>query len=245
QPCRLRLHEELSALGRDYCGRTTLHGLKYVGDQELHIVERVFWLIVFLIALVAAVYYILFLYDKWKENPMIVSLSPYATKITEIPFPAVTVCNMNRAKKSVVDEILLKGSELENNLLKDLCDINVTKGEDKKSNDLNVTGHWDTVQNFLVKVGQPCHELLHVCRYGGSDLKCSDNFNPSLTDEGICCSFNKQVDWTPETGFPPHTPSSASPMRPVGVGVHLGLSLVLDAQVDEYYCSTTASVGFK
>ncbi|KAJ8913266.1 hypothetical protein NQ315_012884, partial [Exocentrus adspersus] len=32
---------------------------------------------------------------------------------------------------------------------------------------------------------------------------------------------------------------------PRGAGAHLGLSLVLDAQVNDYYCSSTDSIGFK
>ncbi|KAJ9583986.1 hypothetical protein L9F63_021678, partial [Diploptera punctata] len=128
--------------------------------------------------------------------------------------------------------------------------------------------NWDTIQNFMTKVRQPCHEMLLACYYGGHPHSCVTIFNPSLTDEGICCSFNKVkrdlifrnprdlsdlnvtfpakvADWTPENGYPKGTPTGTLPWRPRGAGTHLGLTLLLDANIDDYYCSSTASVGFK
>ena len=38
---------------------------------------------------------------------------------------------------------------------------------------------------------QPCHEMLVLCIWHSDPLSCSDLFNPSLTDEGMCCVFNR------------------------------------------------------
>ena len=53
------------------------------------------------------------------------------------------------------------------------------------------------------------------------------------------------TDWTPETGYSPDTPVDSVPWRPYGAGKYFGLTLALDANVADYYCSSTASVGFK
>lgn len=53
------------------------------------------------------------------------------------------------------------------------------------------------------------------------------------------------IDWTPESGYPPSAPANATPWRVFGAGKGLGLSVVLDAELFDYYCSSTASVGFK
>ncbi|XP_049809299.1 pickpocket protein 28-like [Schistocerca nitens] len=253
---------------REYCQASTLHGLKYVGDNHLHLAERFFWLLSFLLAVAAATYYITILYQKW-DDPVIVTLSPTATPLNVLPFPAVTVCNMNRAKHSIATRIMESQdrddqSKLEKRLLSTFCDLSETETDVTP----NITSSWDAVEKFLVKVGQPCHEMLVVCRYGGETRDCNDLFNPAITDEGICCSFNKvhrnllfrnprdlsdlnvtfpgtPVDWTPEGGYPPGTDEGAFPLRPRGRGTQLGLTLLLDSQADEYFCSTTASVGFK
>lgn len=53
------------------------------------------------------------------------------------------------------------------------------------------------------------------------------------------------VDWTPEGGYPSDSPPTGNPWRPFGAGKSMGLSIILDAELDDYYCSSTASIGFK
>lgn len=53
------------------------------------------------------------------------------------------------------------------------------------------------------------------------------------------------VDWTPETGYPADAPPNGFPWKPKGVGVNHGLTLILDANIAEYYCASTYSTGFK
>jgi acid-sensing ion channel, other len=65
-----------------------------------------------------------------------------------------------------------------------------------------------------------------------------------LSDLNLTFPF-PSVDWTPEEGYPKDAEHDALPWRPVGAGKHLGLTLVLDNEIDEYFCSSTASVGFK
>ena len=57
--------------------------------------------------------------------------------------------------------------------------------------------------------------------------------------------FNNSIDWNPETGYDEDVPPDSLPWRPYGAGQFYGLTLVLDVDMDEYYCSSTASVGFK
>jgi len=53
------------------------------------------------------------------------------------------------------------------------------------------------------------------------------------------------ADWTPENGYPSNATADTLPWRAFGAGAHLGLTLVLDVEADEFYCSTSAGVGFK
>ncbi|XP_065173557.1 pickpocket protein 28-like [Atheta coriaria] len=107
--------------------------------------------------------------------------------------------------------------------------------------------------------------MFKVCRWDGEYRKCSDIINTILTDEGYCCAFNKLpvnyslrnyeefanvyptriIDWNPEDGYPKRTPRDVYPFRSFAPGQNLGLSVVLDANLNEYYCTTTSSIGFK
>jgi len=53
------------------------------------------------------------------------------------------------------------------------------------------------------------------------------------------------VDWNAETGYTSNMPKDVTPQRSHGIGLSYGLSLVLDVEIDEYYCSSTDSAGFK
>lgn len=53
------------------------------------------------------------------------------------------------------------------------------------------------------------------------------------------------VDWNAEKGYDASMPAAVIPWRPYGSGLIYGLTLVLDVEADEYYCSSTAGMGFK
>ncbi|XP_066261767.1 pickpocket protein 28-like [Euwallacea similis] len=244
-----------------YCENTTLHGLRYVADTHLSFGERIFWLISFSLAIGFAAYFISNIYVKWKSSPVIISFSPFDADLSSIPFPAVTICNMNQAKKSQAEEIIKHGSIVDKKLLDDSCNGNTTF-------DSTENIKWETLRNFLVRVGNSCTDILKLCQWGSQTIDCEDVFNNDLTDEGLCCSFNRLppqkifrnlkdisilnqtypenvYDWNAEKGFKDMKYGEYIPRRPLGAGAHLGLTVILDAQVDNYYCSSTRSTGFK
>jgi hypothetical protein len=69
-------------------------------------------------------------------------------------------------------------------------------------------------------------------------------YSRDLTDLNVTFP-NPTADWTPENGYPSNTTPDTLPWRAFGAGAHLGLTLVLDVEANEFYCSTSAGVGFK
>ncbi|XP_059048648.1 pickpocket protein 28-like [Achroia grisella] len=251
---------------RDYLLTSTLHGLRYIGERKLTWFERFFWLAAFGSSLVCAAFFILNVYAKWSMSPMIVSINPQNMPLNDLPFPAITICNVNQAKKSVAEEYLKTGNSVDKKLLVSLC----TSQNDADIFEDNIaeSATWDYTRTFLINVTQPCNEMLILCEWDSHIRSCRDLFNAQLTDEGLCCTFNvvhrnmmfrnpaslndlnltfplPAVDWTPEDGYPNDAPTNGFPWRPQGIGTHHGLSLILDANIDEYYCSSTKSTGFK
>lgn len=53
------------------------------------------------------------------------------------------------------------------------------------------------------------------------------------------------VPWTAEKGYPPNLPKHFYPYKAAGTGESLGLSVILNVEADEYYCSSSNSIGFK
>ncbi|KAI8442241.1 hypothetical protein MSG28_005814 [Choristoneura fumiferana] len=251
---------------REYLLTSTLHGLRYVGEKKLTWFERFFWLGAFSCSIVCAGFFILNVYAKWRMSPMIVSINSENMPLQNLPFPAITICNVNQAKKSVAERYKKSGSPVDKKLLESLC----TSQDDTEifDNDAAESADWDYTRSFLINVTQPCSEMLAMCIWDSSEMSCEDLFNAQLTDEGLCCTFNvvhrnkmfrnpkslndmnftfplPSVDWTPEGGYPANAPYNGFPWRPKGIGTDHGLTLVLDANIAEYYCASTKSPSFK
>lgn len=81
-----------SKLFSEYLSRSSVHGLSYFGDNTRHWIERTFWVVTFVISMVACFFMVLKTWSKWQQSPLIVTQDDRFTPITDIPFPAVTVC---------------------------------------------------------------------------------------------------------------------------------------------------------
>ncbi|XP_029173329.1 pickpocket protein 28-like [Nylanderia fulva] len=263
-----QLLNQLSELTKQYCTNSTLHGLRYIGNSQLTIVERIFWIISFTVALGVAVYYIYFLYQKWNGSPVIISLSPEPVSLNEFPFPSVTICNMNNVKRTEANRILSGSDIVDQIMMEDLCNSdsdNLTRTHIHPDSGVI---NWDRMLRFMINVSQPCTDMIYYCLWHGNQTECERIFNPTMTDEGICCNFNSvtkkhlfynaadwpdlnitypsvSVDWNAEKGYDASMPADVIPWRPYGAGLYYGLTLVLDVESHEYFCSSTAGMGFK
>ncbi|XP_041972287.1 pickpocket protein 28-like [Aricia agestis] len=252
---------------RDYLLSSTLHGLRYIGDKNLTWFERFFWMLSFGSSVVCAAFFILNVYDKWSRTPMIVTINPENMPLEKLPFPALTICNSNQARRSVAERYKSSGNTVDVKLLESLCSTR-SDADLFADDDAADSVDWHYTRAFLINVTQPCIEMLALCIWDSEVRSCEDLFNAQLTDEGLCCTFNvvhremmyrkpktlndmnftfpsPAVDWTAEAGYPDDTPPNGFPWKARGIGTDHGLTLVLDADVDEYYCASTKSVGFK
>ncbi|CAL8073003.1 unnamed protein product [Orchesella dallaii] len=84
---------------------SNLHGVKYLGLPNRHIVERLFWWLSVLACLAYSFYLVAEVVRKYNENPIIISFQPKETSVAQIPFPAVTICNVNILKTTAMREV--------------------------------------------------------------------------------------------------------------------------------------------
>lgn len=169
---------------RTYLLNSTLHGLRYVGQTSISTAERCFFAVAFALVVLLAGYFINNVYAKWRASPLIISLNATATPITEFPFPAVTICNMNQARREVV-ETFRPGSN-DALLVRSMCGRQNTSAVLELATDTS----WRYFQEFLRKVTRPCSDMLVKCRFGTQAYPCVQLFETVLTDEGVCCMFN-------------------------------------------------------
>ncbi|KAH8416199.1 hypothetical protein KR222_010582, partial [Zaprionus bogoriensis] len=301
----------------DFLRETGLHGLKFVGDSSLSIWERyhmkyhttfslchgvlnffrAFFLAAFVVAFVLTCQLISNIYAKWNSTPVIIGISPHATSILKVPFPAVTICNMNQVQRSKVinyrkdnNDSTCSGSR-EKELLKVLCSPDSADFDDadtSTSGSNTLANNTLIISEFVMNHSQTCDQMLLYCRFSAIEYDCLDLFRELITDEGLCCVFNflppeflykpqyekyskafilciyitfdfsansgrnlttkhgfVPVKWDPESGYPPTLPNKFYPHVAVGSGITMGFSVVLNAQLNEYFCSSTNGPGFK
>lgn len=114
-----------------------------------------FFVLAFIFVLILSIYFISNIYQKWTASPIIIAQNAYATSIGEFPFPAVTICNLNQARKSKIENV--RDGTIESMLLKSLCQLS---NDDEIMGDYS--GNWELFRNFLLNVRNVF--LLHSIR---------------------------------------------------------------------------------
>ncbi|XP_055845785.1 pickpocket protein 28-like isoform X1 [Episyrphus balteatus] len=205
---------------------------------------------------------------SWQNTPVIIGISPHPAYIHKIPFPAITVCNMNQVIKGRVEHYKEKDPDpIPYGLLQMICLRDDTNFSQYKTLPQPET---QLFSDFISHHVQDCEGMMRSCRMGGIYQNCSDFFRPVLTDEGLCCLFNSvhpsflykkdpypnlrdltatdgrvPVYWNPETGYQQNLPPKYYPRVASGTGFSMALSIMFDAEMNDYYCSSTMGPGFK
>ena len=92
---------------KEYAASTSAHGLVYLAEDGRSFLERIFWLIVVVLALAFSYWQTSTLYKQWNDNPIITTLETVSLPIKEIEFPAVTICPQGSIK-GIAETVLFK-----------------------------------------------------------------------------------------------------------------------------------------
>ncbi|KAK9883363.1 hypothetical protein WA026_001536 [Henosepilachna vigintioctopunctata] len=197
----------LRQYGTEFCESISIQGLAYL-VKNISLLERLWWILVFTAGVSGSCFMVSRLLDKWITTPILVSLATQESKISDIPFPAVTICPESKISLECLNYTKIlrerkKGdifdSELEENLYFDLmsafCKEENHNGTDSIiQNLLQVSGETDEISikdysHFLSTCSAV--SLDHaLCKWMGKEMNCTDVMSPVITDEGLCYTFN-------------------------------------------------------
>ena len=160
-------------LWNGFVENATLHGLSHVVTGKSRI-RRILWAVFVLTAIAFFSYQSISMLKKYFSFPNTTKVS---LKYDSMPdFPAVTICNFNKYRSSVVKNLTslgLGGATYEN------VDFSTLTNETQ----------------FLFDAGHQINDTMYSCLWGSKQTCDYRNFTPVLTNMGLCHTFNSGMFW--------------------------------------------------
>lgn len=186
---------------RDFCKSTALHGYGYIVQEDNTKWEKIFWILLIVSATVAA---IVLLYISWiwnSETPTVTVIESTHYPTWNIPFPAITICSMNKISRARAFSLAQRMVKPPNVSTEDLVNMypllvhfdTVTNGstdaEYQRLNNIMTTNNMSTLQ-VMMAITPTCNEMLQRCMWKGTQSRCDTLFQSVNSSRGLCCSFN-------------------------------------------------------
>ncbi|KAL0101296.1 hypothetical protein PUN28_018834 [Cardiocondyla obscurior] len=219
-----------------FCTHTTLHGLRYIVDPELHIVGRFLWFIVFVISSTIASNVIYSLAFRFQAAPTSINIRSMHYETSNLPFPSVTLCPSDRVDWN-------RALELETRIFSNVTDKESVETFRKILGKLSMMSFGDfddleflrsrnvhsladiNVTQVLREVMPRCDQLLSTCWWRNADRNCCEIFEVQKTEYGFCYSFNSEMAQAAPVNSTESRPRRASgygDWSGVKVTIHLG-----------------------
>ena len=208
---------------------TSLHGLPHIVSTKRSCYRLTYWLVLFLVALGLMLLALISVTTLYAENNGVVVSKQKFNK--RLPFPAITICNLNFNRKSVFSSFDINLDDL-------AIFFNFIYGNPYLEEDFNFDefyenyGYLFEAENSIFyynNSGHQIQEMLYNCMFAGMECS-SENFTQISTTNGNCYVFNsgrnQSILYSDDSGY------------------YSGLELILSAEEYEYFAAESDSVGF-
>ncbi|XP_076071766.1 acid-sensing ion channel 1A-like isoform X1 [Mytilus galloprovincialis] len=209
----------------EFKNTSSIHGLSRFGGPELYSRRKLIWIILVLAAASGLFIFVILEFLHLSHNPTITS---FTTSIQEtIDFPAVTVCNLNQVKSSVLECFSEKDKLEASKTFYALSELSIILEHfGLRSTQTPIPGDvlYSCARNHSHQIG----DMIRYCHFKQELIDCKDIFTPIMTELGVCYTFNKDAKMVAES-----------------VGETAGLRFFVNIQQDLYFFSSTIQTGVK
>ncbi|KAK9876129.1 hypothetical protein WA026_011246 [Henosepilachna vigintioctopunctata] len=246
---------------------SSLCGYRYLTEGS--ILERCIWLLIHLTSLITVIYLNLYMWGMFITDPTIVTLEKFTLPIREVPFPGISVCDINRISRKAAYNMAVDyvskapitppqnvTQVFENmKMLGKLYDFSFSDQEEEnlmrfqkflEDNDpyaeSNQAGF--NVLEKMKKLSGNCLDMLTDCRWDGEIRPCSDLFINELTMDGFCCIFNYFNRNKPQISKIMQEHNNRT-LHSIRFGRDFGLSFRVNSNISDYYYTPIATMGVK
>ncbi|EFN89774.1 Sodium channel protein Nach [Harpegnathos saltator] len=198
-----KLWSILKKQAAEFCRETGLHGYKYISQTQRSKTERIVWALMVFTSLCCAVVLMKMTWNYYATHPTLTVIESTHHGIWNYPFPAITVCNINRMSynltKEFVDNLEIPANVSKQFLLQEMRLLNELVvpgvfGYDVRRNLTylqDIIDHNDlSILDVMKMITGNCSSLLVTCKWKGVLSPCDKYFRQSISRDGLCCSFN-------------------------------------------------------
>lgn len=208
---------------------TTFQGLPHIANasNRKSYCRIIYWIVLIFIALLVMIWAVVSVTLEYAE--MNTSLQSRQILNSRVAFPAVTICNQNLFRKSVIANVT--------NITDDfILFLNFISGNNVVLDNFDIITFLDLYGDLFVEdsafhynnSGHQLQDMLLSCRYAGQLQNC--NFTQRSSTSGNCYTFNSGED--------------GSTFYSSEAGYLFGLELILNAEEYEYFLPDSDSIGF-
>uniref|UniRef100_A0A182INY8 Uncharacterized protein n=1 Tax=Anopheles atroparvus TaxID=41427 RepID=A0A182INY8_ANOAO len=241
---------------RELCNITALHGYSQIVRDGYSPLERSVWSFAVVASTISAITLLVISWSWSVETPTVTVTETTNYPTWNLPFPAVTVCSLNRISAAAALARAtsmrrpgnLSATEL-SSMFRMLLHISGVGGETNRSqyrqlHDILLMNNLEVPQ-LMGEFSPPCGKLLERCMWKGTQWRCDNLFQVVNSTEGLCCSFNYYG--LRKDNYPKKMTVSVpkEPRRVMASGYQTGLSILLQPFTDDYHSTDVASFGFK
>ncbi|XP_055309664.1 uncharacterized protein LOC129573300 [Sitodiplosis mosellana] len=187
-------HQKIKCVFREFLSNSTIHGMRYFSEPSRHWAERIWWMISFALLIYFCANMIQKVWMKWDENPVIVTFADKMTPISKISFPTVTICPEIKIQFEKLDfkntyymlthnETISKERLTRMMAALQICDMLYFENMRQNFTD-------DSVLDTIKDIALPLDSTVSTCKWRNRNCSCNRLYQPVLTDEGLCYTFN-------------------------------------------------------
>ncbi|XP_029035743.2 sodium channel protein Nach-like [Osmia bicornis bicornis] len=241
-----------------YCENTCLVGVKYTVYKKATIFGRLMWICGYMFISYLTASFVYEVYTEYINGSTSTTLTDESVN-SEIQFPGVAICTVNRISKRAGMELTRKMFEanittmtmdqIYNTILTmgDLYNSAFMPNRDYFPIDELLSKFYNDdyeITDILEMLTPQCSDMFVECYFGGKKRNCLETFRLSKTSNGFCCTFNYIVPEEDRAKAdnamdPPEIFLAESP------GLVNGLTVSIHPLLDDYAYPTLPTTGWK
>ncbi|XP_039286248.1 pickpocket protein 28-like isoform X2 [Nilaparvata lugens] len=177
---------------KQFCQETSFHGFNYLGEENRSNLERAFWIIVLAFFYYESVQLLIHGYRMFSTRTVIINIDGSPPLVSDIPFPALTICSSNQITKSGLERVQNDEQlrEHKDDIISHLCQVY----RNHETSNENASKRMDSrvITNFLQKVGSLNCTKTIIEQLWLSSLQEDNchNMQQIVTFFGVCHTFN-------------------------------------------------------